>query len=81
MALSKRRKFIVPEPGDDWPALARRALPSMDEAEATEKLKSWNLHMLAGRLPKGVVLGSDLIFVEPPVNKMRHMFPGKKARK
>jgi hypothetical protein len=35
----------------------------MDSAIA--KLKSWNLHLFV-RVPPGIFLGSDVIFVEPP---------------
>ncbi len=66
MALSRQRRFVVPEPGEDWPALARRALPQEPAAAAIEKLKSWNLQLFA-RIPPGEFLGSDVIFVEPPL--------------
>jgi hypothetical protein len=66
MALSRQRRFVVPEPGEDWSALARRALPSEPAAAAIEKLKSWNLQLFA-RIPPGELLGSDVIFVEPPL--------------
>ena len=60
------RRFVTPLPGEDWPAIARRALPELAEAAAIERLKSWNLHLFA-RLPPGQILGSDVIFVEPPL--------------
>jgi hypothetical protein len=66
MALSRQRRFVVPEPGEDWSALARRALPQESAAAAIEKLKSWNLQLFA-RIPPGEFLGSDVIFVEPPL--------------
>ena len=59
------RRFVTPSPGEDWPAIARRALPELAEAAAIERLKSWNLHLFA-RIPPGQILGSDVIFVEPP---------------
>ncbi|HEY8494609.1 MAG TPA: hypothetical protein VIN04_11995 [Myxococcota bacterium] len=65
MALSPQRRFVTPLPGEDWDALARRALPGEPVAEAVGKLRSWNLHLLA-RIPPGQFLGSDVIFVEPP---------------
>jgi hypothetical protein len=65
MDLSPRRAFVTPEPGEDWNALARRALPGEPTGAAVAKLKSWNLHLLA-RIPPGQFLGSDVIFVEPP---------------
>ena len=66
MALSRQRRFVTPEPGEDWGALARRALPGEPVEAAIEKLKSWNLQLLA-RIPPGQFLGSDVIFVEPPL--------------
>jgi hypothetical protein len=65
MALSSQRRFVTPLPGEDWPALAARALPGDAADGAVEKLKSWNLHLLL-RIPPGQFLGSDVIFVEPP---------------
>jgi len=65
MQLSRQRKFVTPRPGEDWDALARRALPDEPLDAAIGKLKSWNLQLLA-RIPPGEFLGSDVIFVEPP---------------
>jgi hypothetical protein len=65
MELSPQRSFVTPEPGEDWDALARRALPGDATDAAIAKLKSWNLH-LSARIPPGGFLGSDVIFVEPP---------------
>jgi hypothetical protein len=59
------RRFVTPVPGEDWNAIARRTLPELAEAAAIERLKSWNLHLFA-RIPPGQILGSDVIFVEPP---------------
>lgn len=66
MALSRQRSFVTPAPGEDWTALARRALPNEPTASAIEKLKSWNLQLFV-RIPPGEFLGSDVIFVEPPL--------------
>jgi hypothetical protein len=65
MELSPQRRFVTPEPGEDWNALAQRALPGEPAEAAVGKLRSWNLHLLA-RIPPGQFLGSDVIFVEPP---------------
>jgi hypothetical protein len=65
MELSRQRRFLTPLPGEDWEALARRALPDEPADAAIEKLKSWNLQLFA-RIPPGQFLGSDVIFVEPP---------------
>lgn len=66
MALSRQRNFVTPLPGEDWNALATRALPGKPVATAIENLKSWNLQLFA-RIPPGHFLGSDVIFVEPPL--------------
>lgn len=66
MALSRQRSFVTPAPGEDWNALAQRALPGEPVDAAIAKLKSWNLQLFA-RIPPGNFLGSDVIFVEPPV--------------
>lgn len=66
MTRSHRRSFTTPQPGEDWTALALRVFPQ-EPADATiEKLRSWNLHLLM-RIPPGQFLGSDVIFVEPPL--------------
>jgi hypothetical protein len=56
---------VTPIPGEDWAALAARVLPAEPVGEAIQKLRSWNLHLLA-RIPPGQFLGSDVLFVEPP---------------
>jgi hypothetical protein len=63
--LSRQRAFVTPEPGEDWNALAARALPGQPSEVAVAQLKGWNLHLFV-RNPPGVFLGSDVIFVEPP---------------
>jgi hypothetical protein len=65
MELSPQRRFVTPEPGEDWDALVRRVLPDDAPEAAIAKLKSWNLHLFA-RVPPGGFLGSDVLFVEPP---------------
>jgi hypothetical protein len=65
MALSRQRMFLTPLPGEDWDALARRALPDEPAEAAIDKLKSWNLQLFT-RIPPGQFLGSDVIFIEPP---------------
>jgi len=42
-----------------------RALPGEPPESAIAKLKSWNLQLFA-RIPPGQLLGSDVLFVEPP---------------
>jgi hypothetical protein len=67
MNLTKQREFISPQPDDDWPAIVARALPNEDPETAMTQLKSWNLHLFA-RQPPGEFMGSDVIFVEPPLD-------------
>jgi hypothetical protein len=62
---SRQRAFVSPEPAEDWGGLARRVLPGEATEVAVSKLKSWNLHLFV-RIPPGQLLGSDVVFVEPP---------------
>lgn len=66
MELTRQRRFVAPQPGDTWETLARRALPTESVDAAIEQLKSWNLQLFA-RVTPGEFLGSDVIFVEPPL--------------
>lgn len=65
--LSRQRRFVSPEPGESLPALAARVLPDLPPAEAAEQVSSWNLHIFLLRKPAGLLLGSDVVFVEPPL--------------
>jgi hypothetical protein len=65
MQLTPQRRFVTPEPGEDWNVLAQRVLPDEPTDEVVERLKSWNLHLFV-RLPPGQLLGSDVVFIEPP---------------
>ncbi|ATE64722.1 hypothetical protein [Rhizorhabdus dicambivorans] len=67
MALSIQRRFVTPEPDETIEELARRALPEQSLEEAVDHIKSWNLHIFAMRKPAGLLLGSDVVFVEPPL--------------
>lgn len=67
MALSRQRRFVTPGPDETIEALAARALPDEPAAEAVDKIKSWNLHIFAMRKQRGLLLGSDVVFVEPPL--------------
>lgn len=64
--LSRQRRCIAPQPGDDLEAIARRHLPELPLETALERLQAWNLHLFA-RQPSGRVLGADVVFLEPPL--------------
>jgi len=66
-ALSRQRRFVTPGPVETVEELARRALPEEPLEAAVDSIKSWNLHVFAMRRPPGLLLGSDVIFVEPPL--------------
>ncbi len=64
MPLTAQRRFVTPGSDETLDELAARALPG--EADGAERIKSWNLHIFAMRRPAGLLLGSDVVFVEPP---------------
>lgn len=66
MTLSPQRAFVTPGSDETLEALARRALPDEALETAVEHIKSWNLHIFAMRNPRGLLLGSDVVFTEPP---------------
>ena len=47
-------------------ALAARSLPDLPLEEAMDRIRGWNLHIFAMRKPRGLLLGGDVVFVEPP---------------
>ena len=65
--LSQQRRFIHPQPGDTIEVIAARELPEMSQEDAVAALSSWNLHVFLMRQPHGLVTGSDVIFLEPPL--------------
>ena len=68
MSLSRQRRFVTPGPGETVEQLAARALPGEPLEQAVDAIRSWNLHVFAMRRPPGLMLGSDVVFVEPPVS-------------
>jgi len=66
MSLTRQRRFVTPGPDETVEALAARAMPDAPVEAAVDQIKSWNLHVFAMRRPRGLMLGSDVIFVEPP---------------
>ncbi len=65
VSLTTQRAHVTPEPDETFAQLIERVMPNEDADAALEKLKSWNLHIFLRR-PSGVLLGSDIVFVEPP---------------
>jgi hypothetical protein len=67
MTLARQRRFVTPEPDETLEALAARALPGEPLEAAMEQIRGWNLHIFAMRRPRALMLGSDVVFVEPPL--------------
>jgi hypothetical protein len=65
VSLSPQRACVSPQPDETFAQLVARVMPEDDADAALEKLKSWNLHIFLRR-PSGLLLGSDIVFVEPP---------------
>jgi hypothetical protein len=66
MSLSPQRRFVTPSPEETLEQLAARALPGEPAEAAQDKIRGWNVHIFAMRRPPGLLLGSDVVFVEPP---------------
>jgi hypothetical protein len=67
MTLSQQRRFTTPEPDETLEALAARACPDLDLELAIERIRGWNLHIFLMRRPRGLLLGGDVVFIEPPL--------------
>jgi hypothetical protein len=68
--LSRQRRWTSPQPGDTIASIAAREFPSLAPADAARQLTSWNLHLAIrplGNLPPGSLLGSDVVYLEPPL--------------
>jgi len=65
VSLTPQRRSVFPEPNETFEQLVRRVFPNEDPSAAQENLKSWNLHIFLRR-PPGLLLGSDVVFVEAP---------------
>jgi hypothetical protein len=67
LSVMPSRRYVFPQIGDDFAAIAARELVDVEDAE--QQLLSWNLH-LAARAGLGRVVGllpSDIVFTEPPL--------------
>ena len=67
MSLTPHRRFVTPLAGETLEALAARALPETPVEAAMDAIKSYNMHIFVIRRPPGLLLGSDVVFVEPPL--------------
>jgi len=67
VTLTKHRRFVTPAPNESIEALAARALPDQPLDAAIDQIKSYNMHIFVLRRPPGLLLGSDVVFVEPPL--------------
>lgn len=65
--LSPKRRFTTPRSDETLEQLAARAFPQDDPTVAADRIRRWNLHIFALRKPAGLLLGSDVVFVEPPL--------------
>ena len=68
--LSRQRRWTSPLPGDTLASIAARELPQLAPTDAAKQLGSWNLHLLIRPLPglpPGQLLGSDVVYLEPPL--------------
>jgi hypothetical protein len=68
--LSRQRRWTSPQPGDTLASLAARELPQLAPEDAAKQLGSWNLQLLIRPLPglpPGQLLGSDVVYLEPPL--------------
>lgn len=65
--LSQQRRYVLPQVGDTLASIAARELPELTPEQAMGELQSWNLHIFMMRQPPGLLTGSDVVFVEPPL--------------
>ncbi|RYF92201.1 MAG: hypothetical protein EON95_13185 [Caulobacteraceae bacterium] len=67
MTLTTHRRFVTPAANETIEALAARAVPDQPLQAAVDQIKSYNMHIFVLRRPAGLLLGSDVVFVEPPL--------------
>lgn len=67
MTLTRQRRFVTPKTEETLEALAARALPDTALEAAIDQIRSYNMHIFVMRRPAGLLLGSDVVFVEPPL--------------
>jgi len=67
MSLTIHRRFVTPIADETIEGLAARAMPDHPLEAAIDQIKSYNMHIFVMRRPAGLLLGSDVVFVEPPL--------------
>jgi len=67
VTLTRQRRFVTPQAEETLEGLATRALPDRPLQAAMDEIKSYNMHIFVLRRPAGLLLGSDVVFVEPPL--------------
>ncbi len=67
MSLTVQRRFVTLMADETLEQLAARAMPDTPRDEAMTLIQGWNLHIFAMRRPRGLMLGSDVVFVEAPL--------------
>lgn len=67
VAANRSRRWIQPEPGDTLASVAARELPELPAADALRALQSWNLHLILRPGMPGVLIGADVVWLEPPL--------------
>lgn len=78
--LTRQRRFVAPLPGDTIETIAERELPDMSVEDAMAAIQGWNLHIFLMRNPAGMITGSDVVFVEPPIEGDGNTVFGGQAR-
>lgn len=66
MTAATARRWVQPEPGDTFASIAARELPALPAADALRTLQSWNLHLVLRPGTPGVLIGADVVWLEPP---------------
>ncbi len=69
-SLSRQRRWASPQPGDTLASVAARELSQLTPGDALKQISSWNLHLIIRPLPglaPGSLLGSDVVYLEPPL--------------
>ena len=66
---SRTRRWVQPERDDTLASIAARELSDLPAADALRALQSWNLHLILRPGTPGVLIGADVVWLEPPLPK------------